>query len=324
MCRWPTNAQSTGTASMNAILTTPGRAAVLCAALAASVPPAAAQSAWTAAEGEARAVMPAPERGSPFTGGTLSCAGQVWTMALTTGTEAPVPGADGTAVLSVPRGDFPASSTSVPAGVEIAVPHAALEPMMASNWLAIRFEGSDGRIRISLAGSRRAITAVDGACTPREMPLFNSVALTPYSSYLELARRLRRDDIADFVLSTATQPTLRAGMVDIDAGHRLLFAELCGSTWYYGVSGCGLAGYAPVAGADPDKPEGWRLVYESEGVFLYVDPGTSVGGWPVLVSLPKRSGDEETRWAWTDDAYAILRDQPAEPGPQAENADKGG
>jgi hypothetical protein len=286
------------------LLTKFGRAGLLCVALGAAAP-AFAQSAWTVVEGEVAALLPKPERGSPFTGGTLACSGQVWTMTLLTEPGAVVGGATGTAILSVPRGDFPAKSAAVAAGVEITVPHAALEPMMASNWLTISFEAGDSRTRIALSGSRRAITAVDGACTPREMPLFNSVALTPYSSYLELARKLRREDIRDFVDSTATSPTLRAGMVEIDADRRLLFAELCGSTWYYGVSGCGLAGFAPVAGGDPETTDGWRLVYESEGVFLYVDPKTSVDGWPVLVSLPRRAGDEETRWLWSADAYAM-------------------
>ncbi len=291
--------------------TTLGRTVLLCAAL--GTAPAAAQSAWTTAGDEARAVLPRPERGSPFTGGALACAGQVWTLSLATEIGTFVDGATGTALLSVPRGTFPGRSAAVPAGVDIVVPHEALEPMMASNWLTIRFEGGDSETRVTLAGSRRAITAVDERCTPRDMPLLNSVALTPYSSYFELARRLRRADIDDFVLSTATSPSLRAGMVEIGAGRRLLFAELCGSTWYYGISGCGLAGYAPVAGADPQKPEGWRLVYESEGVFLYVDPDSAVDGWPVLVSLPKRSGDEETRWVWTGDAYAVGRIEAAAP-----------
>src|SRR5690606_16027505 len=103
-----------------------------------------------------------------------------------------------------------------------------------------------------------------------------------------------------------------------DAERRLLFAELCGSTWYYGISGCGLAGFAPVAGEDPETPQGWRLVYESEGVFLYLDPNTSVGGWPVLVSLPMKAGDEETRWLWNGDAYEAQAIQASAPETVAE------
>jgi hypothetical protein len=300
------------------LLATSGRMALACAvlagvALAGATLPAAAQTAWTAVEGEARAILPKPERGSPFTGGTLACAGQIWTMTLATEIGVFVNGATGTVVLSVPRGDFPSKSVAVPAGVEITVPHMALEPLMASNRLTIRFEGGDTETRLPLAGSRRAVTAVDALCSPREMPLVNSVALTPFSSYIELARGLRKDDIRDFIDSTADIPTLKAGMVEIDAERRLLFAELCGSTWYYGISGCGLTGYAPVIGADQTKSEGWKLAFESEGVFLYVDPNTSVGGWPVLVSLPKRAGDVETRWVWTGEAYAISGTEIASP-----------
>ena len=289
---------------MNMTKSTIVRSLLFCAAAFAPAQ-ALAQSMWIPAQGQAKAFMPVPDPGSRFTAGSLACDAQIWTMTLETDDPASIQAADGGVVLSFPRGDHEAESAAAPGAVLITVPHGALEPLMSSSRLTIRFAGGIDEVRFNLTGSRRAIGAAQALCTPREMPGANSVALTPYSSYLELARALRKDDIADFQLSTAANPTLRAGMVEIDADHRLLFAELCGSTWYYGQSGCGLMGFAAVPGADQSKPEGWKPVYESEGVFLFVDPTASNDGWPVLVSIPLKEGFEETRWAWDGEAYAV-------------------
>ena len=266
--------------------------------------PAAAQSSWTAADFEARITLPAPELGSPVTAATMSCAEQVWTLVLSLQTDAVVDGADGTASLAVPRETFEVASKPLPAGIEIVIPNRALEPIRAATRLTIAFAGGD-EVRFPLAGSRRAINAAEALCTERVMPLANSIPLTPYSSYMPLARELRRADIADFELSTSSKPRLRAGMVEIGDGKRLLFAELCGSTWYYGVSGCNLSGYAPVQGREADEPEGWRQVYETEGVFLYVDPDTASDGWPDLIAIPAKSDDADLRWMWAGDGYAL-------------------
>lgn len=283
-----------------------GLALAVLAAMAALPSAAAAQAAWTASEFEARITLPAPQPGSQVTGATMSCAEQVWTLTLLTEPGAGILVTEGTATLTVPRETFEAPAKAVAGGLEITVPHRALEPLKAATRLAIGLPGGTQEVRFSLAGSRRAITAAEVRCTQRPMPLANSVPLTRYSSYLLLARELRRSDIADFVLSTASQPSLRAGMVEIGDGHRLLFAELCGSTWYYGVSGCNLAGYAPVEGGDPRQPEGWRPVYETEGVFLYVDPNAASDGWPDLVAIPAKAGTEEMRWRWTGDGYGFV------------------
>jgi len=283
----------------------PRRALLAFAASTFVAAPASAQDVWAASEFEASITLPAPEPGSPVRGAVLSCAAQVWTLVLSLDTDALVAGADGTAVLAVPRETFEAPSKALPAGIEITVPHRALEPIKAATRLSITFEGGTDEIRFPLTGSRRAINAAEGLCTPRVMPLANSVPLTPYSSYLMLARKLRKSDIDDFVLSTTAEPKLRAGMVEIGEGRRLLFVELCGSTWYYGVSGCNLAGYAPVEGEDAAEPEGWRPVYETEGVFLYVDPNAATDGWPDLIAIAAKTGDEETRWRWTGGEYAI-------------------
>lgn len=285
--------------------------AILTASLAfsaAGAVPAAAADVWTADPYEARVTLPDPRPGSPVTGGSMSCAADAWTLTLATRLGAIVDGATGTARIVMPLGAFEAPSRAIPAGIEIAVPRAALEPLMRSTRLSISFVGGTDDIRFPLAGSRRALTAAQALCSKVEMPLANSVALTPYSSYLLLTRALRRSDIDDFVMSTADTPRLRAGMVEIGGGRRLLFSEICGSTWYYGTSGCNLTGYAPVAGKDADKPEGWRAVYDTEGVFLYVDPDAAHDGWPDLLAYPAAAPTDAMRWIWKDGSYTVEAD----------------
>lgn len=258
---------------------------------------------WRADPFQALITLPAPQPGSPVKSALMSCAGQVWTLTLSTEDGATVAGSTGTALLSVPRETFETPSKAVAGGIEILVPNRALEPMKAAISLSVGFAGGTDEIRFPLAGSRRAITAAEGLCSDRIMPLANSAALTPYSSYLMLARRLRKSDIADFELSTASKPAVRAGMVEIGDGRRLLLAELCGSAWYYGVSGCNLTGYAPVEGEDAASGDGWRPVYESEGAFLYIDPEIATDGWPDLLTYPLKGDGDETRWSWSDGRY---------------------
>ena len=85
-----------------------------------------------------------------------------------------------------------------------------------------------------------------------------------------------------------------------------MFASLCGSTSYYGPSGCTLRGYAAQGAAE------WREVYNTEGVQLYRDAADPQDGWPKLATLPV-NGDNASHWTWSGDAYAL-----ADPVEQAE------
>lgn len=274
----------------------------------AGVAPAMGADFWIADETRAFITLPDPEPGSPVTGGTMSCSEQAWTMTLTLEMGALVAGATGTAVFATYFGSVEARSELVSGAIEIGIPHELLEPLMRSSRVGISFVGGSDEIRLPLKGSRKAITVASRLCSRRVMPVANSIPLTPFSSYLMLARQLRASDIDDFALSTATEPKIRAGMVEIGAGRRLLFTELCGSTWYYGRSGCNLTGYAPVEGQDPATPEGWRIVYETEGVFLYTDPAASHDGWPDLIAYSMLDTNEQLRWVWDGGEYRLAGD----------------
>ena len=255
---------------------------------------------WAPAPGEARALLPAPNATGAIAGAELVCDAQIWTLALRRSAGGTL-NAAARAQLTIGTRSFDAERAEPEDGSTLIVPPAALDAMRIGSRLTV--EIGDDTATFSLSGSLRAIAAAEELCTPRVMPTENSVGLTPYSSYLALAEKLRADDIADFSASTTIRPRTRAGMVELDGGRRLLFAELCGSSWYYGTSGCSLAGFAPQPGGDPEAASGWRQVYETEGVFLYVDPDNDVDGWPDLRAIPLKEGDE-MRWRWTGDGYA--------------------
>ena len=80
----------------------------------------------------------------------------------------------------------------------------------------------------------------------------------------------------------------------------MLFATVCGSSWYYGRSGCTLFGYLRAAPA-----EEWREVYNSEGLHLYIDPNASKGGWPDRDAGTGRR-PQPMRWTWTGERYEPL------------------
>lgn len=285
-------------------------------ALLGGAPVAAAQedaSAWASVSGESRVLMPPPDLGGPVASAAMSCSAQVWTMSIDFGT-APPP-ASGRAMVAVPRGSF-ASTVSVTGHVaSIVLPREALEPMMAGTRLTVTLPGA-AELRFPLTGSRRAITAAAALCSPRDVVMADGVTLSPFSSYLDLARQLRREDIEDFTLSTTAQPRMRIAMSELEGGRRILFVELCGSSWYYGSTGCSLTGFSPIAGKAEDKPSGWRIAFEAEGVFIRIDQASRHDGWPDLATIPLHEGSEETRWSWNGERYLPADASVAGPQPQ--------
>jgi len=264
---------------------------------------------WSHVEGEARAALPRPAPATDFASAELACEGQSWTLTLTPVERLGLDDLEGSMALLVGTRRFDAEARAMDAKLALGVPYAAIEPLRSANRLVIEKSDATELLRFPLAGSRRAITAAEALCSPRQLPSANRIELTPYSSYLQLARKLRRDDIADFRLSTSAEPTIRAGILEWTPQRRALFAELCGSSWYYGSSGCSIVGFVAEAGGDPAEPKAWRLAYESEGAHLYVDPDQTSGGWPDLQAYPVRQGDP-LRYRWTGGAYQVTRQAP--------------
>lgn len=271
--------------------------------------PAAAQTVWTAPEGQSYAMLPAPQQGTAVTGGVMLCDQQVWTLSLATEPGAEIADADGTATLIALGQRFTVQSSRGNSSIDLIVPYDALEPMKASSRLQIELGGDNEPIRFALTGSRRAITAVEQNCSARQLPTENLIELEAASVYLELGRRLRADDIRDFIISTNQLAELEVAMIEIEGNRRLFFVEICGSSWYYGVSGCNIAGFAhfSAAGSNPSEIdlEGWEPVFESEGVHVYREPGQSSDGWPNLVTIPLKPGFPDKLWTWTGQRYAV-------------------
>lgn len=201
-------------------------------------------------------------------------------------------------------------------GLAFGVPRAALGPLGNGLRLKLLLPSGTGvapdEAIFSLRGSKLAIAAVQDRCTPRDMSAYTPVTFTPYSSYIRLGRDLRQDDIDAFRLSTASEPQLDVAMAEFDGGRRVLFTRLCGSSWYYGASGCNITGHAP------DGDDGWKTVYDTENVHLHTDPAALTDGWPDLVTLPaRREGGQAAGagliWRWDGRRYALKGELPDEP-----------
>ena len=262
---------------------------------------------WAAHESEARAILPAALGETKVTGATLSCAAQRWRLDLAlAGDTAP---AAGDAVIDIDKRAFEAKATPADGGLALALPRAAIEPLKAGIRMTLSLAGGPGEAAgeaaFPLRGSRIAITAAEERCSLRDMSAYTPVTFTPFSSYMKLARELRKDDIAGFRHSTASEPTLVAAMAEFDGGRRVLFTRLCGSSWYYGASGCNITGFAPEADA-----KGWRAVYDTENVHLHTDPRAVTDGWPDIVTLPARAHGPGLVWRWDGNAYALKGELP--------------
>ncbi len=283
----------------------PRRAALLAATLAglwlATGGAATAQDRWAADDVTARAVLPAPSGNGTVTGATMLCSEQRFSLLLALdGATA----AEEAATLSVDRRDFATMAAPDEQGLNVAVPAEAIEPLKLGRLMRLAVAGELGERlgaqEFSLAGSRVALTAMEEICSRPDMSAYQAVTFTPYSSYGGLARELRDADIVAFRRSTASEPVLTVAMVEMGERRRVLFTRLCGSSWYYGVSGCNVTGFST------DQFGDWRAVYDSEGVQLHLDWSHLSEGRPNLVTLPLRGRGDPIHWRWDGRRYGIL------------------
>lgn len=264
-----------------------------------------AQERWQAAEDRAEAALPMPQGETVIASARMVCAQQRWSFELATAEAGAAP-EDGAAQIRVDGTAFGTQATFTPGRIDVTVPIEALDPLKRGIGLTFRFDGEAageafGSPQFSLAGSRIAITAIEDICSRPDMSAYRALTFSPFSSYMGLARGLREEDIAQFRLATSSEPELTVAMAEFGNGRRVLFTRLCGSSWYFGRSGCSVTGFAPDTG-----DQEWRVVYETEGVALYVDHAHDEYGWPDLVTLPLRGRGEVATWRWRGSEYRPL------------------
>lgn len=298
----------------------PACALALAATVLFASPGRAAADNWTPVTGEAAIDLPAPKQTNGIAAAALRCAEQRWSLDLTLepGREAPVQMPS--AVLAVGEQRFDAVGKAATGGISLPLARLAIGPLKSGVQLKVDFPGADPALSatFSLRGSKAAIEAAEPLCSKRDMTGYDHIALSPYSSYLLEAAELRKNEIKVFKQATASTPVLTAGMSTLDHDRQLLFVETCGSSWYYGASGCNLAGFARTSPGSE-----WKLVYDAEGADLYQDNGTATDGWPNLIALPKKGGGDEIVWAWNGSAYAVAPPDLVGSVPEAKSADTG-
>lgn len=260
---------------------------------------------WEEGGSGAVAILPAPRHAQGITGGSLFCIEQQWGFIFRTEAGVALP-ENGTQGAITVRGEpYPFAAEVSPGAVHADAPVAILEGLKSGTSMAVTI--GDGETKLAavfnLNASRRVIEAVAPRCSQIDMAGFNRVTLSEMSLAVISAKPLLEEELKLFRQATGKQPSLAAEFVDVGPGRQLMFASICGSTAYYGDSGCNLNGFAMTA----DAPE-WREVYNTEGMHLFLDPNAANGGWPNLVTLPVVGGTKPTHWIWGGDRY-MLRDQ---------------
>ncbi|HRD84017.1 MAG TPA: hypothetical protein PLF63_02475 [Rubrivivax sp.] len=132
------------------------------------------------------------------------------------------------------------------------------------------------------------------------MSKYDLVTLSETDPAVEHARLVVADEMKLFTEATSKTPVVAAKIVDVGGQNRLMFASVCGSTNYYGPSGCNLTAYAQITAMGE-----WREVYNTEGVLMHTDPNAGNGGWPNLVTLPTIGGLEPSHWVWSGSEYEL-------------------
>lgn len=268
---------------------------------------------WEPVAGEAVITLPDPLQAKGIAGATLRCAEQKWSLSLTFAPDAAAPPGEMAAKLFVGAQVFEAVTKAESGGLSVPVTSLAIAPMKTGTRAKVTIEGAEPPLEavFPLRGSKVAIEAAEPFCSKRDMSGYERIGLTPYSSYLLEAKELRKDEIKLFRKATSSEPVVSAAKSVMQDGRSLLFVELCGSSWYYGASGCNAAVFARLS----DTAE-WKQVYDTEGADLYLDTSALVDGWPNLIALPKKGGGDEVLWGWSGDGYAVTEGNAVATGPE--------
>lgn len=269
---------------------------------------------WEPVEGEATITLADPLQAKGIAGASLVCAEQKWSLRLALAPDAIRPTGEAKAKLVVGGQVFDTRATVENATIAIPVAGLAIAPMKTGTRAKVTIDGVEPPFEaiFPLRGSKVALETAEPLCSKRDMSEYERIGLTPYSSYLLEAKELRKDEIQLFRQATTAEPVVSAAKSVLPDGRSLLFVELCGSSWYYGASGCNVAAYARLSDA-----AAWTQVYDAEGADLYLDNRTLVDGWPNLIALPKKGGGDEVLWAWDGEAYGVSDGDAVAAGPGA-------
>ncbi len=193
--------------------------------------------------------------------------------------------------------------------LDVEVPFGILQPLReaARMGVVVGEGGNRHEATFSLRGSRDTIDAIAPRCSQVDMSAFERLTLSPADPSVPVASALLAEEADLFRAWSGTSPELAAASVDLGEGKALLFASLCGSTSYYGLSGCTVAGFART-GAGTE----WKLVYNTEGSLIHLDRGVTNGGFPNVVSLPMVGSTTPSHWVWTGEAYELREEVMAE------------
>lgn len=289
------------------------RGAGLLAMLALSSP-ALASDRWEEAGGGAVAILPVPAKAQGITGGSLVCAEQKWNFRLRADLSgSPTIGSE--AVVSIDDVKLTAAVEQAGSVVTIPVPYEAIEDLKAATRVTFSFGKDKGspQATFSLRGSKLVLEAIAPRCSQIDMTGYARVGLVEVGPAVEQARPLMAEEAELFRAATKKEPTLAAATLELPEQRSMLFATLCGSTWYYGRSGCTFSAYVRTSATAV-----WQEAYNSEGVAMYIDPNAGNDGWPNLVTLPLVGGTEPTHWTWNGTTYELPGSAVAEGDPQVE------
>jgi hypothetical protein len=263
---------------------------------------------WEEGGSGAVAILPEPRYPQGIIGGSFFCSEQKWSFLFRIETGRTLP-ANGTAGSMTVRSEpYPFVADMSSGSLQVRAPDSMLEGLKSGTSMGVTVGEGAAKLGavFNLNASRRVIEAIAPRCSPAKLPDmagYERVTLSEMSLAVISAKPLLEDELKLFRQTTGKQPVLAAEFIDVGPGRQLMFASICGSTSYYGDSGCNLNGFAMMA----DDPE-WRQVYNTEGMHLFLDRTASNGGWPSLVTLPVVGEAEPTYWVWGGHHY-MLRDQ---------------
>lgn len=259
-------------------------------------------SSWQEAGSGAVAILPGPEKASGISGASLFCAEQRWSFLFRVepgrlGSSTNMPG-------ELTTGGTRFAVEGLPKHDQLVVPLAPdmLGPIKASMRMKVAFGDRDNGLQaeFTLAGSRAVIDRVTPRCSPVDMSPYERITLSEMDAAAAEARTLLSDEAKLFRAATGQDAGFAARKLELADGKALLIASVCGSTSYYGESGCSLFGYVRTG------PTGeWHLAYDTEGLQLFLDRNAEKDGFPALLTLPMTGPAEPSRWIWTGTAYEI-------------------